>query len=106
MSYSLPVCLCTHELIFRYPIAGLFLSRWLDTLSASGDATWTRDERSLVALVQETLGEVDLDQTRASKAPSAQIMYAWTAIYGSEGTWGVVSTINSLVTSFVDSIAS
>lgn len=87
-------------------MAGLFLSRWLNVLSASGDATWTHDERSLVTLVQDTVGEVGLDPTRLSKPPSAQVMYAWTAIYGSQGPWGVISTMNSSAISFAESISS
>ncbi|OIW35195.1 hypothetical protein CONLIGDRAFT_45806 [Coniochaeta ligniaria NRRL 30616] len=84
----------------------LFLSEWLDVLSVSGTAALTEHERSLVTLVQETLGDVGLDETRSSKPPKAQVMYAWTEIYGSHCPWGVISTINSLVISLADSLAS
>lgn len=78
----------------------------MDILSASGEVTWTEDERSLIAVIQETVGEVGLDPVRLTKPPSAQVMYSWTLIHGSQDHWGVIANINASVLSFVDSIAS
>lgn len=87
-------------------MAGLFLSKWLDVLSASGHAGWTQGERSLFALVQETVEDIGIDSMRLSKPLSAQVIYAWAAIYDAQSHYGVTQTMNSLVVSYADSIVS
>lgn len=75
-------------------------------VSARPEFEWTAGDKECVRLVEETVGEVELDLENTRKPYSIQLVYAWALIFESCAVWGIQSILADALKGFANSLSS
>jgi hypothetical protein len=67
---------------------GLYLRKWLETVTATDKAGWTADEQRIVALAKAALEEIGVDADLIHAPIHVQLIHGWCSLFKNPGQWG------------------
>ncbi|KAI2632983.1 hypothetical protein GGS26DRAFT_554865, partial [Hypomontagnella submonticulosa] len=82
----------------------LFLSFWIREQSNRLPSDRSPEENDLVKLTQETLTEIDLDPTLATKPFSIQLIYAWALVFQVSNASGLHGIVAEALKTYADGL--